>query len=109
MKDKFQKRVKEVFKIKNHLYKLAPKISDVDIKIEKNNAGLYKTRIFVSIPKTKPIVSTKQDESISLSLERAHKAIIKQIEKSKFQGPLKHKGQQGRKTIRRIDVTDYAA
>ncbi len=100
MKRKFHK-TREVFKIKNHLYKIAPHITEVDIKVSNLKNGLYKSQIFVHIPHRKRIVSTKIDESLTNSLEKAQHAITKQIQKA-IRPKIKSK------TIRRIDL-DLAA
>lgn len=100
MKRKFH-RAREVFKIKNHLYRVAPKISSVDIKINQLKSGRYKTQIFVRVPTRKNIVSTKVDESLSDALEKAHRAVLKQIDKTNKRG-------FKRQTIRKI-VLDEAA
>ena len=95
MKGKTHK-TREVFKIKNHLYKVAPNILDIDIKIKRSNDGKIKSQIFVHMPKKKKIVSSKVDNSLTYSLEKAHKAIVKQITKL-------NKPKIKRQTIRKID------
>ena len=74
-------KAREVFKIKNSLFKVAPNISDVDIRINKVEGGRYKTQISVKVPAKTKLISSKIDESLSQSIEKAHKAILKQINK----------------------------
>ena len=94
-------KTKEIFKTKNSIYKVAPYISDVEIRVNKLKNGLYKSQIFVHIPNRKNIISTKKDSDFFCSLEKAHKAIVKQIKKA-----IRVKNM--RQTIRRIDL-DTAA
>jgi ribosome-associated translation inhibitor RaiA len=78
MSEKIHK-AREVFKIKNNLLKVAPNICDVDIRINKTHGGKYKTQILVKVPAKTKLISSKIDESLSQSIEKAHKAIVKQI------------------------------
>ena len=100
MKKKFDK-AKEVFKIKNHLYRVAPNISNVEIKIKQLKSGRFKTQISAHIPTRKNIISSKVNSSLSDALEKAHKAVLKQINKTNKRGIR-------RQTIRKI-VLDEAA
>lgn len=100
MKTRFHK-AREVFKIKNHLLKVAPYISNIDIRVSNLKNGHYKTQIHVHLPSRKNIISTKVDEKLSFSLEKAHRAAIKQVQKAT-------KVKSRRQTIRRIDLDDAA-
>jgi ribosome-associated translation inhibitor RaiA len=94
-------KTREIFKIKNNIYKVAPYIQEVDVKINKLNNGLYKSQIFVHISNRKNIVSTKVDSDFLYSLEKAQKAIVKQIKKT-------IKLKYMRQTIRKLEVMDAA-
>lgn len=94
-------KTREIFKIKNNIYKVAPCVHDIDVKVDKLNNGLYKSQIFVHIPNRKNIVSTKVDSDFLYSLEKAQKAIVKQIKKT-----IKLKNM--RQTIRKLEVMDAA-
>ena len=73
---------KEITKVKNHILKVAPKISYIDIQVQNHKNGTYKSQIYVHIPNKKSIVSTKEDQSLSHSLWKAHNAALKQIKKT---------------------------
>lgn len=81
MTKKFHK-AREVFKIKNQLYKVAPFASDVDVRIKRLSTGRYKSQVLLNIPSRKRIVSAKVDDTIPESLEKAYKAAIKQVNKT---------------------------
>ncbi|MFT6631304.1 MAG: ribosome-associated translation inhibitor RaiA [Bacteriovoracaceae bacterium] len=76
-------KAKEVFKIKNNIYKIAPYIKDVDVKLAKTYHGKYESLIRVHIPHKKKLFAAKKDECPKLSLEKSRQAIIKQIKKLK--------------------------
>lgn len=93
MKQGFSKvRVnKEVDKVKNHLQKLAPKIPYIDVRIKYLKSGETKTQIFAAIPNRKMAVATKVDESPFKALEKAHKAILRQVHKTTAANKLQRK------------------
>jgi hypothetical protein len=94
-------KFKKIKKVKSHLIKNAPCITDVDVKISNLNNGKYKSKIYVHIPSKKKIVTTKVDESLRQSLEKAHKAALKQIHRCT-------KPKIKRHSIRKIDQEEVA-
>ena len=74
-------RAKEVFKIKNQIYKVAPHTSDIDVQFKRLAGGEYESLIKVHIPHKKNIVAVKRDASLQASIEKSKQAITKQIEK----------------------------
>jgi hypothetical protein len=53
-------KAKEVFKIKNNIYKIAPYIKDVDVKLAKTYHGKYESLIRVHIPHKKNYLLQKK-------------------------------------------------
>lgn len=79
-KDKIHK-AKEVFKIKNQIFKVAPYANDVDIKIDRAENGKFESLIRVHIPPRKSLIAVKKDKCIRTCLEKSRQAIIKQVKR----------------------------
>lgn len=90
-------RTREIYKVKNQIYKKAPYVSDVEIDINKINNEFYKSKIFIKVPGKKVLTSVKVDESFYTSLYKAHKAIEKQLQKLFFK-------RKSRQSIRKIGL-----
>lgn len=76
-------RAREVFKIKNQIFKILPYAKDVDVKIERMDEDLFQTAIKVEIPHHPPLFAAKSAESLKVCLEKNRQAILKQIDKVK--------------------------
>ena len=74
---------KEIFKIKNRITKVLPNANDVDIRIDKNEDGLYESLIKVHVPRKKELIASKQANTIKKCLDKSHQAIARQINKIK--------------------------
>ncbi len=83
MKKRKIHKAKEVFKIKNQIYKVAPYANDVDVKIDKTDNGKFESLIRVHIPPKKSLIAVKKDKCLKVSLEKSRQAIIKQVKKVK--------------------------
>lgn len=81
MKKRKIHKAKEVFKVKNQIYKIAPYANDVDIKIDKTDNGKFESLIRVHIPPKKNLIAVKKDKCLKVSLEKSRQAIIKQVKK----------------------------
>lgn len=79
-KNKFNK-VREIFKIKNQIYKKMPYVNDIDIKIDKAENGQYESLIRLNLAPRKRLIAVKREKSISLALEKSKQAILRQLEK----------------------------
>ncbi len=76
-------KAREIFKIKNQIYKIAPYADDVDIKIDKVENGNFESLIRVHIPNKKSLIAVKKDKSLHNSLEKSRQAILKQVKRIK--------------------------
>ena len=77
------KNSEEINKTKNHIYKVAPHINNIDVKIEKAGNGKFQSFIRVHIPPKKKLIAIKNGPCLKTSLERSRQAIIRQLNKEK--------------------------
>jgi len=68
---------------KEHLEKLVPEATSVDIKVSRTNDMRYKTRITVDIPGISLLVSSKSDYDFNECLDKNFHATVRQIHKLK--------------------------
>lgn len=73
----------DIYKIKNHIKRVFPHASKVDVKVDKLPNGEFKSFIRVVAPRKKELIVQKKDEDVKRCLERSHLAIIRQIHKIK--------------------------
>ena len=88
-------------KVKNQLLKLSPDISHIEVQLHGHANKKYKSIIRVTIPRRRPLIATKDGDSKASALDKAHKAMIKQIKKGE-------KRKARRQSIRRIEVEQAA-
>ena len=75
-------KTREVFKVKNSIFKAAPNATDVSVDIKKLSDGRFKVRVQTFLPKKKTIVATKSDNSLQRALLKAQEANLKQVRKA---------------------------
>ena len=63
-------RTREVFKVKNNLYKAAPKILDIDVDIKELKNGRYKARVQTFLPGKKQSLQLRQDQTLIRHLRK---------------------------------------
>jgi hypothetical protein len=83
MKKKKRYTNKDIFKIKNHIHRVSPHASKVDVKIDKLPSGEFKSFIRVLAPRKKELIAQKKDQDLKKCLEKSHFAIIRQIHRIK--------------------------
>ena len=76
-------KAKEVFKVKNKIYKIAKAADEVEVQIDKTEKGEYESLIRVHIPPRKNIIAIKKSDSLKSSLEKSTQAAIKQVQRIK--------------------------
>ena len=74
-------RTREVFKVKNNLYKAAPKILDIDVDIKELKNGRYQARVQTFLPGKKTVVAVKTGSNFNKALTKAQYASLRQIKK----------------------------
>ncbi|MFT6068011.1 MAG: ribosome-associated translation inhibitor RaiA [Bacteriovoracaceae bacterium] len=82
----------ELEKIKEHLEKMAPEAVNIDVGLNKKDAGFFESKIKVRLPKRKLLVINKKSLDPFSSLFKGHQAILKQLEKEKSRMKLKRGG-----------------
>lgn len=90
---------REIFKIKNNIYKIIPNVEFVDIKVQKSEDHTYESQILIKIGNHKKILAIKTNESIKIALQKSHQAVIRQIKRIK-----EKKARRRNKLIEQLDL-----
>lgn len=82
MKKKLSKP-KEVFKVKNKIFKKFPFVQELNVDIEQVHRGKFKASIMAHIPSYKLIIVSKIHNNFNGALEKSFEAVSKQAKKFK--------------------------
>jgi hypothetical protein len=94
-------QLEEIERVKGHIEKVFPDAKNIEIKVEKIPKAGFKSLIKVMAPHKKNIVALKIDQDINKSLEKSHRAVVKQIHK--------RKAKSNKKSVCRYDLFDLSA
>ena len=83
MKSKKFYRPVVIDETKEHIHRLFPNATNIDVKIKKDELGHFQSQIMVRVPNHKELVAHKKDPLLKKSLDKTFQAIVSQISKIK--------------------------